>query len=70
MDRKLNLMSNASGGNTGFLEELGRQPTVSVRGKQGRGGGAGDDQYTWFVYNLHQVECPVSAGVCLLDSVD
>ena len=24
MDRKLNLMSNASGGNTGYLEELGR----------------------------------------------
>eukprot|EP00904_Undaria_pinnatifida_P004984 jgi/Undpi1/1615/HiC_scaffold_11.g05005.m1 len=31
MDRKLNLMSNASGGNTGYLEELGRQPTVTLR---------------------------------------
>ncbi|CAN0318649.1 unnamed protein product, partial [Hapterophycus canaliculatus] len=28
MDRKLNLNSSASGGNTGYLEELGRQPTV------------------------------------------
>lgn len=29
MDRKLNLTCSASGGNTGYLEELGRQPTVS-----------------------------------------
>lgn len=29
MDRKLHLNSTASGGNTGYLEELGRQPTVS-----------------------------------------
>ncbi|CAN0009729.1 unnamed protein product, partial [Ectocarpus sp. 12 AP-2014] len=31
MDRKLHLNSTASGGNTGYLEELGRQPTVTLR---------------------------------------
>ncbi|CAM9192574.1 unnamed protein product [Ascophyllum nodosum] len=36
MDRKLNLMSTASGGNTGYLEELGRQPTVTLRQVMGR----------------------------------
>lgn len=32
MDRKLNLNSSASGGNTGYLEELARQPTVRCWG--------------------------------------
>ncbi|CAM9931880.1 unnamed protein product, partial [Pylaiella littoralis] len=30
-DRKLNLNCSASGGNTGYPEELGRQPTVTLR---------------------------------------
>ncbi|CAM9932887.1 unnamed protein product [Pylaiella littoralis] len=36
MDRKLNLDCSASGGNTGYLEELGRQPTVTLRQLIGR----------------------------------
>lgn len=71
MDRKLNLMSNASGGNTGYLEELGRQPTVRGRGMEAgegeEGGVAGgpDTSSTVFLYAGGGVGGERGGGRCI-----